>query len=148
MIVSVNLNSVPFLSQTDSTRASMSAKQMQQALTSLNCEIPYVIGSDYRSVTESTKMGNIIAQDDGKVVYKNKDLMVVYYSNLDKTVDIHLPPIKKTSSTYGTKLRFALGDLTKFKKGDILASYDCFIDGVPSYGYNTFTAFMPFFGLV
>ena len=81
MIVSTNLNTVPFLSQTDSTRASMSAKQIQQALTSLNCEIPYVIGSDYETITDSSKMGIILAKDDGKVMYKNSDLLIVYYSN-------------------------------------------------------------------
>lgn len=146
MIVSVNLNTIPFLSSTDSTRASMSAKQIQQALTSPNCEIPYVIGSDYRTVTETSKMGIILAKDDGEVVYKNKDIIIVKYSNLNKIQDIHIPPIKKTSSSFGTKLRNTLEIGMKFKKGDILAEYDCFIDGVPSYGYNVFTAFMPWFG--
>ena len=146
MIVSVNLNTIPFLSSTDSTRASMSAKQIQQALTCLNAEIPYVIGSDYQTVTNSSKMGIILAKDDGEVLYKNKDLLIVQYSNLGKVVDIHLPPIKKTTGSFGTKLRYVLPECSKFKKGEVLANYDCFINGVPSYGYNVFTAFMPFFG--
>jgi len=95
MIVSVNLNTIPFLSSTDSTRASMSAKQIQQALTSLNCQIPYVIGSNYRTVTETSRMGIILAKDDGKVIYKNQDIMIVQYYNLNKVQDIHIPPIKK-----------------------------------------------------
>jgi DNA-directed RNA polymerase, beta subunit/140 kD subunit len=146
MIVSVNLNTIPFLSSTDSTRASMSAKQIQQALTSLNCEIPYVIGSDYRTVTDTSKMGIILAKDDGEVIYKNYDIMIVKYNNLNKVQDIHIPPIKKTSSSFGTKLRFALEIGKKFQKDDILAEYDCFINGVPSYGYNVFTAYLPWFG--
>jgi DNA-directed RNA polymerase beta subunit len=146
MIVSVNLNTTPFLSSTDSTRASMSAKQIQQALTSPNTEIPYVIGSDYYAVTNSSKMGIVLAKDDGKVLYKNKDLLIVQYSNLNKIVDIQLPPIKKTTGSFGTKLRYVLPSDSKFKKGDVLANYDCFINNVPSYGYNVFTAYMPFFG--
>lgn len=146
MIVSVNLNTIPFLSSTDSTRASMSAKQIQQALTSLNCEIPYVIGSDYYTVTESSNMGVMLAKDDGTVMYKNKDILIVQYDNLGKVVDLQVPQIKKTTGSYGTKLRYSILDHTKFKKGDILASYDCFVNGVPSYGYNVFTGYMPFFG--
>ena len=147
MIVSVNLNSIPFLSSTDTTRSSMSAKQIQQALTSLNCEIPHVIGSDYRTITETCKMGIILAKDDGHVIYKNSDIVVVQYNNLNKVQDIYIPPIKKTSSSFGTKLRFSLDVNHNFKKGDVLAEYDCFINSIPSYGYNVFTAYMPFFGL-
>jgi len=146
MIVSVNLNTIPFLSSTDSTRASMSAKQIQQALTSLNCQIPYVIGSNYRTVTETSRMGIILAKDDGKVIYKNQDIMIVQYYNLNKVQDIHIPPIKKTSSNFGTKLRFSLDEGAEFHKNDTLAEYDCFINSVPSYGYNVFTAYIPFFG--
>lgn len=147
MIVSVNLNTIPFLSSTDSTRASMSAKQIQQALTCLNTEIPYVIGSDYQTLSDTSKMSCIQARDDGEVLYKNNDLLIVQYSNLNKIQDIYLPPIKKTTGVFGTKLRSVLGQGAKFKKGDILANYDCFLNGVPSYGYNTFTAYFPFFGL-
>jgi DNA-directed RNA polymerase beta subunit len=147
MIVSANLSSIPFLSSTDSTRASMSAKQIQQALTSPNTEIPYVIGSDYHSLTNSSRFGIILAEDDGKVLYKNPDLLIVYYKNLQKTQDFCLSPIKKTTGSYGTTLRYCIDEDHEFKKGEILANYDCFHDGVPAYGYNTFTAYMPFFGM-
>lgn len=147
MIVSTNLNTVPFLSSTDSTRASMSAKQVQQALTSLNCEIPYVIGNDYHTLIKSSSMGIITAKDSGTVKYKNNDLLIVQYDNLSKVVDLTIPPIKKTTGSYGTKLRYVIPDKTKFKKDDVLANYDCFINGVPSYGYNVFTAYCPFFGM-
>lgn len=147
MIVSVNLNSIPFLSSTDSTRASMSAKQIQQALTHPNCEIPYVIGSDYRTISETSKMGCVRAKDDGEVLFKNEDLLIVQYTNLNKVQDIYLPTIKKTTGSFATKIRYVLPEKAKFRKNDILANYDCFIDDVPSYGYNVFTAYMPFFGL-
>jgi len=146
MIVSVNLNTIPFLSSTDSTRASMSAKQIQQALTSLNTEIPYVIGEDYRIVAETSKMGCVHAEDNGTVIYKNEDIMIVQYENLEKIQDIYIPPIRKTTGVFGTKVRYTMPERSKFNKGDILANYDCFINNVPSYGYNTFTAFLPWFG--
>jgi hypothetical protein len=92
-------------------------------------------------------MSCIQARDDGEVLYKNNDLLIVQYSNLNKIQDIYLPPIKKTTGVFGTKLRSVLEQGIKFKKGDILANYDCFLNGVPSYGYNTFTAYFPFFGL-
>ncbi|MCK9439493.1 MAG: hypothetical protein WC188_03920 [Candidatus Caldatribacteriota bacterium] len=147
MIVSANLSSIPFLSSTDSTRASMSSKQIQQALTSMNTEIPYVIGSDYHTLVESSKLGIHLAEADGEVLYKNSDIMIIQYKNYSKSIqDLYIPPIKKVSATYGTKLRFALDVGKKFKKNDVLACYDCFINNVPAYGYNTFTAFFPFFG--
>jgi len=146
MIVSVNLNSIPFLSSTDSTRTSMSSKQIQQTLTSLNTEIPYVISSDYFTLVNSSHFGIKLAEDDGEVLYKNSDILIIHYTNLDKVVDIHIPPIQKVSGIFATKLRFTLDVGTKFKKNDILMNYDCFLNGIPSYGYNVFTAFMPFFG--
>jgi len=124
----------------------MAAKQIQQALTSLNCQIPYVIGSDYRVMSETAQMGCIRAKDDGEVLFLNDDLLIVRYINLNKVQDIQLPAVKKTAGTFATKLRYFLPEHSKFKKGDILATYDCFIGDVPSYGYNVFTAFVPWFG--
>jgi len=148
MITSINLNSIPFLSSTDATRASMISKQVQQALTSPTTEIPYVIGSDYKFVRDCSNLGINIAKDDGSVMYKNSnnDLIVVRYDNLETLEEIYTPAIKRVYSIYGTTLRSSLNEGDKFKKGDIIASYDCFKDGVPSYGYNTFTGFMLLFG--
>lgn len=146
MITSTNLNSIPFLSSTDSTRASMSSKQIQQSLTCLNTEIPYVIASDYYHIRDNSTLGIHIAKDDGEVIHKMHDLMIVQYDNLLEQEEIFIPIIKKTYSIYGTTLRFSLEAGEKFKKGDILASYDCFLDGIPTYGYNVFTGYFPFFG--
>ncbi len=146
MITSINLNSIPFLSSTDATRASMASKQIQQTLTSLNTEIPYVIGSEYRYLTDNSPMGIIIAEDDGKVIFKKDDLLIVFYSNLNKLEEIHVPPVKKTHGNYATSLRYCIDADKEFKKGDILVTYDCFINDIPTYGYNVFTAFLPFFG--
>ncbi len=146
MLVSLNLNSIPFLSSTDATRASMAAKQIQQTLTSPNTEIPYVIGSEYHYLTSESSMGIIIAQDDGKVQFCKDDLLILFYYKLNKLEEIYLPKIKKIYSNYGSTLRYCMKQNETFKKGDIIAYYDSFLDNVPTYGYNTFTAFLPFFG--
>ena len=146
MLTSINLNSVPFLSSTDATRASMASKQIQQALTSPNTEIPYVIGSDYYHIRDNSSMGINLAKDDGKVIYKNQDLLIVFYKNLNNLEELYIPPVKKTHSNFGTSIRSSLNINDEFKKGDVLSSYDCFLDGIPTYGYNTFTGFFPFFG--
>jgi DNA-directed RNA polymerase subunit beta len=146
MITSANLNSIPFLSSTDSTRAGMSSKQIQQSLTCLNTEIPYVISEDYQYLTNNSNLGIYVAKDDGEVIHKMHDLMIVQYKNLLKQEELFIPIVKKTYSIYGTTLRHSLDEGDKFQKGDILASYDCFSDGIPTYGYNIFTAFFPFFG--
>jgi len=146
LITSINLNSIPFISSTDATRASMTSKQIQQALTSLNTEIPYVVGSDYLYVRDTSSMGIMLAKDDGKVVLKNDELLIIDYKNSKRLEELYIPLIKKTYSMFGTTLRFSIDEGKKFKKGDILASYDCFLNGIPTYGYNVFTGFFPFFG--
>lgn len=145
-MISLNLNSVPFLSSTDATRASMVAKQIQQTLTSPNQDIPYVIGSDYKYLTEQSSTGIIIAEDDGKVIFRHGDVLLVLYQNNGKLVDFYVPPVKKTYSIFGTTLRYCIEQGKSFKKGDILAFYDSFYFNIPTYGYNVFTAFFPFFG--
>lgn len=146
MITSVNLNTIPFLSSTDATRASMSAKQIIQALTSRNTEIPYVIGSDYDYLKKFSRLGITIAKDDGKVLYKNNETIIVQYYNLNIVQDYYIPPIRKTHSIFGSTLKFSLNKNDEFKKGDTIANYDCFLNGIPSYGYNCFSCYMPFFG--
>ena len=145
-VTSVNLATLPFMGSCDSTRAQMASKQMAQSLTHPDCEIPYVISNEYRSLTENSRMGIKLAQDDGTVVFNYNDVLIVFYSNL-KTVDVsYIPPIKKTNGTFASKLRYALNEGDKFTKGDILFSYDCFRCGVPSFGYNVFTGYFTLFG--
>ena len=129
----------------DCTRLQMAAKQMGQTLTHLNCEIPYTISNEFRNITNYSESGILIAQDDGNVLFREKDILVVLYKN-NTLKNYYVPIIKQTASNFASTLRYIISDKQNFKKGDILFEYDCFNGGVPTFGYNTFTAYMPFFG--
>ena len=147
MITSVNLSGAPFQSSTDSTRLQMASKQIQQTLTSLNCEVPYVIDDNYDKITKYSELGIGIAKDSGSIVFRNEDIMIVNYNNFG--IETHeIPPIKKTHSIYASQLRNALNKNDQFNKGDVLFEYDCFNGGIPSWGYNALTAYNVFFGLI
>jgi DNA-directed RNA polymerase beta subunit len=146
MITSVNLASTPFISQTDSTRLQMSSKQVQQTLTCPECEIPFVISQDYPHISRNSQIGILFAEDDGIVQYNDNNIIIIVYKNLDQIKTYQIPPFKKCSANYASKLRFSLKEDNKFKKGDIIYEYDNFLNGIPSFGYNTMTAFMTMFG--
>ena len=145
-ITSINLSCLPFQGSCDSTRAQMAAKQISQALTHKNCDIPYVISDEYQNLVNNCPMGMCKAPDSGRIVFKDDDLIVVHYDNLDKLEIMEVPQIKKTSDNYASTLRYSLLQNQTFKKGDIIFEYDCFRSGVPSFGYNVFTGYFSFFG--
>ncbi len=145
MLVSTNLSVVPFISSTDATRLQMAAKQLSQAVTHPNCKVPYVIGKDWTYLRDITKLFRCEAEFDGEVLYANRDIMIVLYGNNTLKL-LEIPEVIHTSQSFGTKLR-SYRNIGEFKQGDTLYEYDCFIGGVPSFGYNLNTAFMPFFGL-
>ncbi len=144
MITSVNLCGTPFQSNTDSTRLQMASKQIQQSLTHINCEIPYVIDNNFNQITNYSNLGILLSPTDGKILYRNDDIIICDFGNKIQTYEI--PPIKKTHGIYSSSLRNALNTGDKFKKGDVIWEYDCFNNGIPSWGYNVFSAYNVFFG--
>lgn len=120
---------------------------MGQSLTHPDCEIPYTVSSEYRHLVNQSTAGIGIAKDEGEIKYNSCDLIILYYYNLDKIEVKHIPLIKHTSDNFASRLRFSMPKGTKFKKGEVLYSYDCFRNGVPSFGYNVFTGYFNFFGL-
>lgn len=146
-ISSINVSCLPFISSCDTTRLQMAAKQITQALTHPNCEIPYVISEHYRDLSNNSHLGAIKAVTNGKVAYRNDDLLIVHYHKLKKNEVFEIPKVKKTTDAYASTLRYCLNQDEEFKQGDIIYEYDCFTNGVPSFGYNVFTGFLPFFGL-
>jgi hypothetical protein len=122
----------------------MASKQIQQTLTHPNCEIPYVIDSDYYKISNNSLLGLQKAKHDGIVVFKNDDILVVKYNN-DELKVFSTPQYKKTHSIVANQLRYVISD-DRFRKDDILFEYDCFTNGIPSFGYNTFTMYDSFFG--
>ena len=146
-ITSINLSTLPFMGSCDSTRANMASKQMSQALTHKNCEIPYVISNEYRNLVNNSTLGIIIAKDDGEVLLNRSEIIVIFYSNLNQLETYHIPIIKKTTGIFSSTLRFSLPENSFFKKNDIIVSYDNFKNGIPSFGYNIMTAYIAGFGL-
>jgi DNA-directed RNA polymerase subunit beta len=145
LITSVNLCGTPFQSNTDSTRLQMVSKQIQQTLTHVNCEIPYVIDQNYDKISKYSKTGIQFAKGSGSILFKNTEIIVVNYDH--GGLEIHeIPAIKKTHGVYATCLRNIMEQDTKFQKDDIIFEYDCFDHGIPSWGYNAFTAYDNFFG--
>lgn len=126
----------------------MSAKQFSQSLTHLNCEVPYVIGNEWRELSKTSALGVSYAEADGEVIYSKNDILIEHYPKLNKVNVDRIPPIMKTSSIFGSRLRHSLKKGTQFHKGDILYEYDSFNSGLPTSGYNVWTAYCPFFGLV
>ena len=139
---SINLSTVPFISSCDSTRLQMSSKQVQQSLTHPNCEIPFAISHQYRNISDSSKLGLMIAKSDGKVIFKEENFITVIYNKTNELVTYYIPKIHKTNSDFCNTRTFCLNRSDSFKEGDIIYSYDCFKNGIPSYGYNVNSAFM------
>lgn len=145
-IGSVNLSCLPFIASCDTSRLQMTSKQITQALTHPNCQIPYVISENYRDLSNNSHLGIMKAIADGKIAYRSEDLIIVHYHKLKRNEVFEIPRIKKTTDTYGSTLRHCLEQDEEFKKGDVIYEYDCFTNSVPSFGYNVFTGFFPFFG--
>lgn len=144
-VTSVNLAVSPFSSSCDSTRLNMAAKQFSQSLTHINCEIPYVVNSDWSSLSKSSTLGIKYAKENGTVIYNNYDIMIIQYNSGNYDI-LNIPPIKNTTSIYASSLRHSLKSGSKFNKDDILFEYDAFYNGIPSSGYNVNTMYCPFFG--
>lgn len=145
-VSSINLDILPFLSSCDSTRAGMAAKQLNQSLIYEDCEIPHIISNKYRNLTNASHRAIQIAQDNGKVLIQNNEIIIYYYSKLDKINIKHIPQYQQTSGIYTSKLRYHLKTGDDFKTGDIIYSYNDFRVGIPSFGYNIMTGYFNFFG--
>jgi len=146
IITSCNLCSVPFLGLTDTTRLQMASKQLGQSLSSINCEVPRVLGSEFRYLSDTVKYFKLTAEDDGLIVFKNDDFIIVFYTSLNKLKTYQIPWVKVCSGLNATRLRYCR-DEGPFKKGELIYEYDSYKDGLPTYGYNILTAYMPFFSL-
>ncbi len=150
-LCSINTSMTPFCSSCDSTRLNMSVRQLGQSLTHPNCDVPYVLSRSWRDMKDTSHRGINIAQDDGEVIYNNSDIMVLFYptGNGGKgSFQVkRTPPLKKTHSNYCSSLRHSLDEGTNFNAGDIIYEYDAFKNGYPTFGYNLFTLYTPFFGL-
>jgi DNA-directed RNA polymerase beta subunit len=122
----------------------VSSKQLSQTVTHLNCKRPYIIGENWFHLTNSTRLFRLQAKCNGSIIYSNNEIMIVLDDNRELRT-ISVPEYVHTSYSFATRLRYKR-PIGEFKSGEILYEYDNFIDGVPSFGYNVNTAYLPFFG--
>ena len=145
MITSSVLGLVPFISCTDSTRVQMAAKQISQSLSHLNCQIPYIVSSNSHYIQTESGIGIKLARMDGEVLFNDYELFIIKYDDGELEFD-SLPLYKKTHGEFCATLRYCIPRKSKFKKGQLLWEYDSFLNSIPVFGYNVFSAYFPFFG--
>lgn len=148
MLTSTNLCVIPFLGHCDNARLQMSAKQLAQSLTHLNCQVPKVMCHDYYYLSDSSRKYRYSAITNGNIIYTNDDIMIVQHiTDSGHYVEVFdVPQIMQTSSLFATNLRYKR-QVGPYLAGDTLFEYDCFHNNIPTYGYNLWTAYMSFFGL-
>lgn len=147
MLTSTNLCVIPFLGHCDNSRLQMSAKQLGQALTHMNCQVPRLIGHDYYYLSDSTRMFKYTSPFNGEIIYANDEIIIanMILDNTSFLETFEVPQIMNTSSLYASQLRYKRS-VGPFSIGDVLFEYDCFTNSIPTYGYNMWTAYMSFFG--
>jgi hypothetical protein len=134
IITSCNLCSVPFLGLTDTTRLQMASKQLGQSLSSINCEVPKLLGSEFRFLSDTVKYFKLTAEYDGNIMFKNDDFIVVLYTSGKGDIKTYQTPwVKVCSGLNASRLRYCR-DEGPFKKDDLLYEYDSYKDGLPTYG--------------
>ena len=140
----------PASSSVDASRSNMSAKQIQQIVTSPNCDIPFWLNKNYRSLTDINSPFVEFAKEDGFIVCSEHEFLIVYYPKTETFLPIHIPKFKKLVNNT-ISLRYQIGasdDKTKFKKGDMLYDYTGQVTGshIPRIGYRAKVGFIQLFG--
>jgi DNA-directed RNA polymerase subunit beta len=122
----------PFVENGDPTRSQMALQQSKQSTILTHGEYPMVM-SGFEPFLKEANYATKLAKDNGKVLYKDKHMMVIQYDN--GKIDTILPNIYT---------RFT--NKTKFKKNDILMDSMVMRNGIISNGKNLLTAITPFYG--
>ena len=141
-LVSLGLRFIPFYNTTDTTRLQMVGKYFSfQAVPFENVEIPHCLSKNFEDIVANSNSEFIkIADDDGEVLLRTEDLIVVRYEN-GLIESYYIPEYKEIFKNFGTKLRFSLNTGDKFKLGDVIFEYYGFKNGIPTPGYNTLVAY-------
>ena len=137
---------VPFAGNIDSSRLNMTSKQLTQSVVSKNTDTPLVINKNYKKMTTINSPFMELAEDDGFVVYNQKNILIIYYKNLKKLVSKFIPVMKKMVNT-SLSLKYKINKTT-FKKNEVLFDYSNMDieTKLPKIGYRAKTLFMQWFG--
>lgn len=173
MLVGPPLCLTPALANFDTTRSSMTAKQIDQSVVSSNMEKPYVIAPNCK--IRNSDLFTYHAEFDGELLFSDDNIMVVRYNKsgvesqelmnsddkhihedhgnleIDEDVDVDtmvfsVPEYKHTSDEFAVRIRHKHKQKS-FSKGDLLYEYDTFKNGMPMISYNADIGFMAYMGL-
>ena len=69
----------PFGAHVDASRTNMSVKQLLQLIISDNCDIPFILGKNYKMLTDVNSPFVQYAPDDGVIIYNNYEYILYNY---------------------------------------------------------------------
>lgn len=147
IVTSFPISLVPFSQYDDPTRLQMSSSQIKQTIPIINSELPMIqSGCEGDYVSESGFIR--YAEDDGYVLYLDRNFMIVIYDNLTGYRKIGVYKIGYVLLYLGCLdylyPKFKVNE--RFKKGDVLCSSSMIKNGKIALGRNLFTVIMPFHG--
>ena len=141
--VSISILHVPFLEHDDPTRLQMASSQMRHSIMLKKFDLPLCQSGIEGMYTENTSF-IFIAERDGSVIYKDKDVIVVQYNNR-KCRAFNIGYKKSRLSIVDFyKTYFEVGE--RFKKGNIISESNFLHDGKTTIGRNLRTAVMTWYG--
>jgi len=142
-IPSISISHVPFLEHDDPTRLQMASSQMKHSIMLKNFDLPLVQSGIEGMYTDYTSF-IFRAKKDGKVIFKNKDIIIVQYIN--KKCDVFNIGYKKSrlSIVDFYKTYYVVGE--NFKQGDIISESNYLTDGRLTIGRNLRTSIMTWYG--
>jgi len=136
-----------FATNVDSSRLNMENKQLGQLVISKNTTTPFIISKFYKELSTVNSPFQTVAEDDGFVLIRDNELLVVYYKNLKKIKTFHIPKFKKLINN-SLSLKFCVNEGELFEKNNTIFDYSNYIPEtqVPRIGYRTNILFSSFFG--
>jgi len=139
---------VPFANNVDPSRLQMASKQLTQVVVSKKTETPIVIDKYYSSLSEINSPYSEIAEDDGIVLFYQKEILILYYTTEKRMIFKQVPGHKKLINN-SLSLKYCIADEYKsFKKGALLFDYTNMLPEIkmPRIGYRANILFSSFFG--
>ena len=142
-INSVSVSFVPCLEHDDPVRLQMSSSQQRHAIMLKNFDLPLVQSGVEGMYSNYTSFA-FYAKDDGTVIYKDNDIMIVKYEN-GQFDSFHIGYRKLYISILDFfHVYYNIGE--SFKKDDILAESNFMKNGKITLGKNLRTCITPWYG--
>lgn len=141
--ISIPVSMVPFLEHDDQTRLQMASSQMRQAIMLQKFDRPLVQSGCEGLYSHKTQFVKT-AKKDGRVVYVDKQYMILIYD--DSTVDVFDISYRKIYISNLDVLRIYVKRDDRVKAGQILAESNFCKDGQINIGKNLLTAVMEYYG--